>query len=237
MSADLLLGGSFQIFSAAPMRDPRISAVPIFVVVDLLTGAVGALYNKAVLSSLRFVDASRLPREVRAGVIGGLIGLVGFYAPSMIGGGDQLTQRALFGAGSIAVVAGVLVLWFVLSVVSYAAATPGGIFAPIPVIGSHLGPLVGPGRSSADPLHDPGACRSGADRDGRVLHRHGASPHHGHRACHGAHRRDEPAPPTLGACAIAMLVAMMLRCTPTYDALTTRAANAAQQNADESPAH
>jgi hypothetical protein len=34
-----------------------------------------------------------------------------------------------------------------------------------------------------------------------------------------------------------MLVAMMLRCTPIYDALTTRAANAAQQNADESPAH
>ena len=46
--------------------------------------------------------------------------------------------------------------------------------------------------------------------------------------------------PDLGpddACAIAMLVAMMLRCTPIYDALTTRAANAAQQNADESPAH
>ena len=44
-------------------------------------------------------------------------------------------------------------------------------------------------------------------------------------------------PPTLGACAIAMLVAMMLRCTPIYDALTTRAAMAAQQNADEAPAH
>ena len=35
-------------------------------------------------------------------------------------------------------------------------------------------------------------------------------------------------PPTLGACAIAM----MLRCTPIY---TTRAAHAAQQNADEAP--
>jgi len=44
-------------------------------------------------------------------------------------------------------------------------------------------------------------------------------------------------PPTLGACAVAMLVAMMLRCTPIYDALTTRAAAAAQQNADEAPAH
>jgi len=36
-------------------------------------------------------------------------------------------------------------------------------------------------------------------------------------------------PPILGACAIAM----MLRSEPIYDALTTRAANAAKQNADE----
>ena len=42
-----------------------------------------------------------------------------------------------------------------------------------------------------------------------------------------------PLPPILGACAIAMLVAMMLRSEPIYDALTTRAANAAKQNADE----
>jgi len=42
-----------------------------------------------------------------------------------------------------------------------------------------------------------------------------------------------PLPPILGACAIAMLVAMMLRSEPIYDALTIRAANAAKQNADE----
>src|SRR5664279_6290798 len=46
MSADLLLGGSsFKIFSAPPMRDPRMSDVPLVVVVGLLAGAVGMLYN------------------------------------------------------------------------------------------------------------------------------------------------------------------------------------------------
>src|SRR5665647_3950345 len=80
MSADLLLGGSSQIFDVAPMHAPRISQAPIILLVGLLTGLVGVVYNKAILSSLRMVDSSRLPREVRAGLIGAVIGLVGFLS-------------------------------------------------------------------------------------------------------------------------------------------------------------
>jgi len=93
---------------------------------------------------------------------------------------------------------------FALSVISYAAGTPGGIFAPMLVIGSHIGLLVGLIAQAIAPSYAP-----------------------------------EPAALALigmaafGACAIAMLVAMMLRSEPIYDALTTRAANAAKQNADE----
>ena len=49
----------------------------------------------------------------------------------------------LLGQGTIAAVTGLLVLRFVLGVVSYAACTPGGLFAPMLVLGSHLGLLVG----------------------------------------------------------------------------------------------
>lgn len=238
MSADLLLGGSsFKIFSAAPMRDPRMSDVPLFVVVGLLTGAVGVLYNRAVMSSLKLVDASRPPREVRAGVIGGLVGLVGYYAPSMIGGGDQLTQRALLGAGSIAVVGGVLVLRFALSVVSYAAATPGGIFAPMLVIGSHLGLLVGLVGRALIPSMTPEPAALALIGMAAFFTATVRAPITGIVLATELTGVTNQLPPTLGACAIAMLVAMMLRCTPIYDALTTRAAMAAQQNADEAPAH
>ena len=40
-------------------------------------------------------------------------------------------------------------------------------------------------------------------------------------------------PPMLGACAVAMLIAMLFKSEPIYDALTSRAAQAAQRNADE----
>jgi CIC family chloride channel protein len=238
MSADLLLGGSsFKIFSAPPMRDPRMSDVPLVVVVGLLAGAVGMLYNRAVMASLKFVDASRLPREVRAGAIGGLVGLVGYYAPSMVGGGDQLTQRALFGAGSIAVVAGVLVLRFALSVVSYASATPGGIFAPMLVIGSHLGLLVGLVGRALIPSMTPDPAALALIGMAAFFTATVRAPITGIVLATELTGVTNQLPPTLGACAVAMLVAMMLRCTPIYDALTTRAATAAQQNADEAPAH
>jgi len=174
---------------------------------------------------------------VRAGAIGGLVGLVGYYAPSMVGGGDQLTQRALFGAGSIAVVAGVLVLRFALSVVSYASATPGGIFAPMLVIGSHLGLLVGLVGRALIPSMTPDPAALALIGMAAFFTATVRAPITGIVLATELTGVTNQLPPTLGACAVAMLVAMMLRCTPIYDALTTRAATAAQQNADEAPAH
>jgi len=233
MSADFLLGGSFQIFTAAPMRDPRLTDVPIVIVVGLLTGVVGVLYNKSVMSSLRVVDASRFPREVRAGAIGALVGLVGFLAPSLVGGGDSLTQQALLGMGSTAVVAGVLVVRFVLSVISYAAATPGGIFAPMLVIGSHLGLLVGLIAQTIAPSYAPEPAALALIGMAAFFTATVRAPITGIVLATELTGVTNQLPPILGACAIAMLVAMMLRSEPIYDALTTRAANAAKQNADE----
>ena len=233
MSADLLLGGSSQIFDVAPMHAPRISQAPIILLVGLVTGLVGVVYNKAILSSLRMVDSSRLPREVRAGLIGAVVGLVGFLSPSLIGGGDPLTQRALLGTGTIAVVAGVLVARFALSVISYAAGTPGGIFAPMLVIGSHIGLLVGLIGQALAPSFTPDPAALALIGMAAFFTATVRAPITGIVLATELTGVTNQLPPILGACAIAMLVAMMLRSQPIYDALTTRAANAAKQNADE----
>ncbi len=234
LSSDLLLGGSsFQIFTVTPLPGPKLTELPMILLVGLVTGAVGVVYNRAVLSSLRLVDASRIPREVRGGVIGGLVGLVGYVAPDMIGGGDQLTQRALLGVGSLAVVAGVLVVRFVLSVVSYAAATPGGIFAPMLVIGSHLGLLVGLAGRALFPSLTPEPAALALIGMAAFFTATVRAPITGIVLATELTGVTNQLPPTLGACAIAMLVAMMLRSTPIYDALANRATAAARQNADE----
>jgi CIC family chloride channel protein len=61
----------------------------------------------------------------------------------VVGGGNPITQRTLAGPESVAVLALVFMLRFGLGAVSYAARTPGGLFAPMLVLGAQSGVLFG----------------------------------------------------------------------------------------------
>ena len=154
---------------------------------DIVTGLLGVLYNAAVMFALRRADASRLPKEVRAAATGALVGLLVWVAPDLAGSGDNLTQNALLGRGALLAITGVLVLRFVLGVVSYAAATPGGLFAPMLVLGSQSGLIVGLIAMHLTPHAVPSLAACALDRDGRLLHRVGERP--GDRT-HPRHRND-----------------------------------------------
>lgn len=55
------------------------------------------------------------------------------------GGGESIAVQALSGIGTLDVILVILVLRAGMSVVSYVAGTPGGIFAPLLALGAHLG--------------------------------------------------------------------------------------------------
>ena len=57
--------------------------------------------------------------------------------------GDPITQQMLLGTGSLALIPLLLLARLALGAVSYAAGTPGGLFAPMLVLGAQLGLLVG----------------------------------------------------------------------------------------------
>jgi CIC family chloride channel protein len=115
-----------------------------FLVLGVLLGAAGALYNTTIIALLRLADRfSQRSTVVRAACIGAVVGLVGWFAPSIIGGGDNLTQAVLSGRGTIATLAAIFLLRFVLGPWSYAAGTPGGLFAPLLVLGASGGALFG----------------------------------------------------------------------------------------------
>ena len=46
----------------------------------------------------------RLTIELRAGLIGASVGILAWFAPDLVGGGDQITQRALIGFEGPAIV-------------------------------------------------------------------------------------------------------------------------------------
>jgi chloride channel protein, CIC family len=56
----------------------------------------------------------------------------------VVGGGDAITQRSLAGAETLSVLPLVFLIRFGLGTVSYAAGTPGGLFAPMLALGAQL---------------------------------------------------------------------------------------------------
>ena len=115
-----------------------------FLVLGVLLGPCGALYNSAVIGLLRFCDRFAWISSVqRAAIIGAVVGLVGWFAPTMIGGGDDLTQAMLTQRFTTGALAGIFLLRFAIGPWSYAAGCPGGLFAPMLVVGASFGALFG----------------------------------------------------------------------------------------------
>ncbi len=123
---------------------PGFATVPIYLSLGVVAGLLGILYNRTTLGALSAAEKLRhLPVELRAAIIGGLVGLVAWFHPNLVGGGDAITQRTLLASESWRWLLAVLVLRFALGAISYAAGTPGGLFAPLLVLGAQSGLLFG----------------------------------------------------------------------------------------------
>jgi CIC family chloride channel protein len=141
--ARVLLGNAPD-FDVAPLPQPGFGTLPIYLALGVVAGFLGIAYNRTLLSTLAAADRlRRWPVELRAALIGATVSLVAWYAPSLVGGGDAITQRMLAGSEALVMVAFVFILRFGLGALSYAAGTPGGLFAPMLVLGSQSGLLFG----------------------------------------------------------------------------------------------
>ena len=117
---------------------------PLYFVLGAVAGLFAILYNRVLLATLAAADRlDRWPVGLRAALIGAAVGMLAWLAPDLVGGGDAITQRTLTGGDTFAAVPLIFLLRFALGNVSYAARTPGGLFAPILVLGAQLGLMFG----------------------------------------------------------------------------------------------
>jgi chloride channel protein, CIC family len=131
-------------FDLPALSNAAPAAGPLFFVLGAAAGLLGIVYNRALLATLAQVERlRRFPVEVRAGLIGAAVGALAWFAPGWVGGGDALTQSALLGAADLFVLPFILLLRLCLGSLSYAAATPGGLFAPLLALGAQFGLLFG----------------------------------------------------------------------------------------------
>jgi CIC family chloride channel protein len=117
-------------------------------------GAVGVLYNRSVLLGLNLFNniAPRMAPEFKAACIGGLVGALGYYEPLWVGGGELQAQAILLGQLSIATLVALGLVRWSLGPLSYSAGTPGGIFAPLLLMGATVGALFATGVNFIVPI-------------------------------------------------------------------------------------
>jgi CIC family chloride channel protein len=153
VSCSRLILGNHADFHVEPISAPALAWLPLFVVFGLLTGCLGAVYNGSVLWFLDHVAAiRRIPAPAKATVIGAVIGLAMFAYPLAVGGGEPLTQRILGGHHIVvSVVIACLVVRFIAGPLSYSAAVPGGLFAPLLAVGALWGLLFAGGLNAVWP--------------------------------------------------------------------------------------
>lgn len=120
---------------------PPLSALAPVSLVGALGGALGVVFNASLLTTLAVVERwkRRVPAWALGIAMGAVLGGVAWFEPALPGGGVTFAARVLDGRVSTTEALWLLPASFVLTIGSYAVGAPGGIFAPLLVIGATLG--------------------------------------------------------------------------------------------------
>lgn len=136
--------GETPVFVLHRAPAPSLHTLPLAVVLGLVAGVGGVVFNKSLLASLDFFDRfKQRPPFVVGALAGAAVGVAAWIYPGVSGSGAMLSESALSGGIAIRWVLVLLAARFVLTMVSYGSGASGGIFAPLLVLGSLGGLAVG----------------------------------------------------------------------------------------------
>ncbi len=132
--------GNTPDFGVAQLSPVPADVLPEYLVLGVAAGLLGVLFNVSLVASLNlFGKTPRWPAGTSGAIIGAAVGLLAWFMPADVGGGENLAQRAIAGHipwGSLFIL---LCMRFVLTMASYGSGAPGGIFAPLLALGALLG--------------------------------------------------------------------------------------------------
>ena len=138
-----LANGQQPVYDIPFYEAPALGTLFLYPLLGVLAGVLSVAFIKGLLLTLD--GAARLPFHplVTAAVVGGLISGVGIFFPGVIGSGEGLIERTLAGEVVLWAVLPLLVVRYMLTLSSYALGAPGGVFAPLLVLGALLGTGLG----------------------------------------------------------------------------------------------
>jgi len=118
--------------------------LPFFLLLGLLAGLLGALFERGILASLTFNRQTlRLGLPWRIALAGFVSGCVAALLPDTFRDNTGLQEFLSTGSVTWELLLLAFTIKFFLTLVAYGSGAPGGIFAPSLVLGAALGSLVG----------------------------------------------------------------------------------------------
>jgi CIC family chloride channel protein len=134
--------GNVLDFGAPAMNELPSKVLPEYLLLGLIAGLAGVGFNRSLLLTIKIADKARnWPRGAKAAVVGAGAGLIAYFSPGVVGGGENLGEIAITGHILVWTALWLIVVRFVLTMASYGSGAPGGIFAPLLALGAILGHL------------------------------------------------------------------------------------------------
>ncbi len=142
------LGGDLPSFEVKGLSSMPLQLLPLAALIGILAGFGGVLFNKGLLASQSFaMRLRRFPRWSHPGIAGLIVGLTAWWLPDAVGGGHAVAQTVLTGMMNISFLGLIVLLTvkFLMTAISYGSGAPGGIFAPMLLLGALMGTAVAKG--------------------------------------------------------------------------------------------
>jgi CIC family chloride channel protein len=134
--------GNFSDFGTPVLKYLPSRVLPEYLLLGLVAGLAGVGFNRTLLATMKMFEKARnWPRGAKGAVVGAGAGLVAYFAPGVVGGGENLGEIAITEHILIWTALWLFVVRFVLTMGSYGCGAPGGIFAPLLALGAILGHL------------------------------------------------------------------------------------------------
>ncbi|HNW34287.1 MAG TPA: H(+)/Cl(-) exchange transporter ClcA [Candidatus Ozemobacteraceae bacterium] len=136
---------SFRVFTHAT---PSLSILPLFILLGIVAGIAAVFFKRTLIGGIRRESVMKYIPDKFVPALAGLAGGAALLLLPEISGGGQSTAEMILNEYNPAKLGMGFVLLllagkFLLTVISYLAKVPGGIFAPMLVIGSLIGYAIG----------------------------------------------------------------------------------------------
>ena len=126
-----------------PIYDIPLPSYWILIVLGIVIGLLGYIYNVGMMKSSDIVNNLKIPSWLKFVLVFMVSGVVALTIPEISDGGHFMMDMLDVAVPSLGVLILLLVLKYVFSMFSFSSGAPGGIFLPILVLGAYIGAVFG----------------------------------------------------------------------------------------------